>query len=143
MYLHCVILLWDSLFSCSSPPRFVLVHSDLPFSSPFVSMFSLSSPFESPALFVPFLSFITLYLSTSFLLFSFHFVCRTDLSSLSTVWLSPAKCPPSTHTSSPYEPSPTSFHPSLSLLRHPSLPPCLPPEIITTSLVKINLYLNS
>lgn len=32
---------------------------------------------------------------------------------------------------------------TLSLLRHPSPPACLPLEIITTNLVKISLYLNS
>lgn len=38
---------------------------------------------------------------------------------------------------------PTAFHLSSFLSFVAPLPPCLPPEIITTSFVKISLYLNS
>lgn len=148
MFMNEARLLWDFLFSSFSPLRFVslpfvLIRADLTFSSSFVSMLSFSLPFPlcSP--------FLTLCLSPSPLSLSLQFCLSSQGSHSSPLYTSNQQNVLSFNTCIlPSDPSPTSFHPSLtyppslSLLRHPS-PPCLPPEIITTSLVKISLYLNS
>lgn len=123
---------------CSLPPllhkKYVLVHSDQTFSSPFVSMISFSSPFQRSSF----------GLSLSCLSLAFSWIAMPSFSHFAQV-----SYPFLLYSSYqqnvllPSDPSLTSFHPSLSLSLVSPLPPCLSPEIITTSLVKISLYLNS
>ena len=99
------------------------------FSSPFVSMFSISSPFEQPA-------------------FCLSLSCLSSALCLTTYY--PPLIPPVAQVSRPFHHTALSGQTSsfpltllLPLSIHHSLHPRLSPEIITTSLVKISLYLNS
>lgn len=132
--LHGTILLCDSsVFSSLFPQMFVLICLFPPF---FVSMCLFSSLFERPA--------FCLSLSCPFLLLLFKCSYCSPCICLST-------CPFLLYSSLQQNVLFPHIHPSLwplsylfssitfSLLCHPSLPP----EIITTSPVKISLHLNS
>ena len=119
--LHYRILLQDFLFSPSSSPLKGLFWFRIsrPFSSPFVFMFSFLSPFECPSF-----SLSPSWLPSALPIYCAPFILLVPCC-LSTVQLSPAKCPPSTHTSFPLTPLlPPSIHHAPTLASPlPSLPP--------------------
>ena len=130
----------QDLSLCPPSSPFVLAHADCSFSSSFVSTLSFSSPFE-PLSVCP-IPFSPYPLSQPFSVIALPSFCLSHRGFIPLHCISlTSKMPSFYKCILPSDPFPTSLHPSLCLSC--VTVPSLPPEIITTSFVRISLYLNS